>query len=282
MKTSLTFYAPNGIDPFSNFTTKPKAAKVRLLIKALTGAISGGYLDRDLLSGLNHPSVVAGTAYATATVTLATVLAADTVTINGAALTAANGSPTAEQFDMSGTDAADATSFVNAVNVTSTAALITGLVRASNIAGTVTFASSTAGDTVTVAGVTFTAVTATATNVSNEFSIAGNDTADAAALVALINAHPVTKELVFASNSSAVVTVRQLPFGPTAALGLSSSNATRLAVVAMAATGTVLLCARDKGKEGNCMTIASSNGTRLAIGASATRLTGGTDSVLTF
>lgn len=54
---------------------------------------------------------------ATGTVTCANVSAADTVTINGIVLTAVNGgSPTSEQFDMSGTDTADAASLVSTIN----------------------------------------------------------------------------------------------------------------------------------------------------------------------
>lgn len=275
MKVSLTLYVPEvvaGGDPFANYTTRSRSEKVSRLIRLLKSMAGGGILTRNS----RRPSLLAGTAYATGTVTLATVSAADTVTINGSALTAANGSPTAEQFDMSGTDAADATTLVTAINTTSTAALITGLVKASNLAGQVTCASAAVGDTVAIGGVTLTAVAAASAK-ADEFSISGNDSADATALVNAINAHPVLKELVLASAASAVVTVRQLPFDSTSPLVLTTSNATRLAAVAVAATAVVLIAARDKGKEGNCMTIASSNASRLAIGGSATRLLGGTD-----
>lgn len=72
---------------------------------------------------------------ASGTVTCAAVNAADTVTINGVVLTAVNGAPAADQFDMSGSATAEATSLVAAINANATLA---GLVLASNVAGVVT------------------------------------------------------------------------------------------------------------------------------------------------
>lgn len=283
MKASATIYIPEGEDPFVSYTSRPSRAKVRLYIQKLQALIGGGIIARSLNGVATRPTVVAGTQYATAVVTLATVLAADTITLNGSALTAANGSPTAEQFDMSGTDAADATSLCAAINTTSAAALIAGLLRASNMAGSVVCASVAAGDTFAVAGVTFTAVGAASAK-PDEFTMAGNDTADAAALVVAINAHPGTRDLVLASSATGTVTVRQLPFGQwtSTALRMTSSNATRLAVTQFAATAAVLIACASKGKEGNCMTIATSNAGRLAITSSLSRLGGGTSSTLTF
>jgi len=72
---------------------------------------------------------------ASGTVTCASVLAADTVTINGVVLTAVNGTPAADQFDMSGDATAEAVSLVAAINANATLA---GMVLASNVAGVVT------------------------------------------------------------------------------------------------------------------------------------------------
>jgi phage tail sheath gpL-like len=106
--------------------------------------------------------------------------------------------------------------------------------------GTITSAAAAAADTVTINGVTFTA--SSTPSGESEWEIDGDDTADAAALVAKINAH---------SNAliSGVVT---------------ASNV----------AGVITLTAVQKGRTGNCITLASSNGTRLAV--SAARLTGGT------
>jgi hypothetical protein len=88
-------------------------------------------------AGLGSASVRAQVAAvkASGTVTCASVLAADTVTINGVVLTAVNGSPAADQFDMSGNATAEAVSLVSAINANATLA---GLVLASNVAGVVT------------------------------------------------------------------------------------------------------------------------------------------------
>lgn len=72
---------------------------------------------------------------ASGTVTLASVSAADTVTINGVVLTAVSGAPAADQFDISGTDTADAVSFCAAVAANATLA---GLITAANVLGVVT------------------------------------------------------------------------------------------------------------------------------------------------
>lgn len=391
MKASVTVYVPEGVDPFSSLTSRPSRTKVQAFLQLLRAIIGGGILSRSGSGSSTRPSLVVGTAYANGTVTAAAVAGADTVTVNGTALTAtqhhasgtvtpttsgididdtvtingyaftakateaiasghfkadgtdaqcctslaacingstnvlisgivtakasatvvtvravtagsggnsitlassdaqlavsaatlANGaSVAANQFDYLGSNAQTATALAAAVNA-STTALIVNNVRAGNFAGTVTCASVSPGDTVQVAGVTFTCVGA-ASGKLDEFTNITSDTATAAALVVCINAHPATRELVFASNSSGVVTVRQLPHGywTANALPLSSSHVTRLAVVAIAATAVVFLAAIPKGTSGNQATLASSDGTRLAV--SGTRLTGGTSSTLTF
>lgn len=107
--------------------------------------------------------------------------------------------------------------------------------------GTVTCASVSAADTVTINGVTFTAVAGAAG--ANQFSIDGNDTADGAALAAAVNA----------SVTAGITGV----------------------VTAAAASGVVTFTASVPGLVGNAITLASSNGTRLAV--SAARLAGGTN-----
>lgn len=106
--------------------------------------------------------------------------------------------------------------------------------------GTVTCASVQAGDTVTINGVTFTAVSGTPA--ANEFDISGTDSAAATSLAAAIVASvtALVSGYVTATADSAVVTVKSLYYG----------------------------------QAGNTHTLASSNGTRLAV--SGARLTGGT------
>lgn len=97
--------------------------------------------------------------------------------------------------------------------------------------GTVTCASAQADDTVTVNGVVFTAVTGAVTLGDAEFSIDTSDTAAAASLAAQVNAHATASQYVRGSSSSGVVTFRAVPGGTAPdAYTLASSNGTRLAV----------------------------------------------------
>jgi hypothetical protein len=70
---------------------------------------------------------------------------------------------------------------------------------------------SCATDTITILGITLTG-TATPTTVLH-FETDGDDTADAAALAAAINAHPTLKNLVIATSAAAVVTIKSLVKG---------------------------------------------------------------------
>lgn len=124
---------------------------------------------------------------ASATVTCAAVANADTVTVNGTALTAVQHHSRA----------------------------------------TVTCASVQAADTVTVHDVVFTA-SSTPTG-TDQWEIDGDDTADAAALVAKINAHPDLSGIVTAANAAGVVTVRAVEAGTGGdSIVLESSDGTRL------------------------------------------------------
>ncbi len=279
MKSTVSVYLPDGVDAFSHHTSRPKAARVTEYLKTIRALIGGGINSRSSNGVSTRPSLTAGLTHARGTVTAATVLATNTVTINGQIITAVTGTAAIEEFDRSGTDIVTASNLAAAING-SAQTLITGLVRAGNLAGTVTCATALAGSTVKVAGVTFTAVGAASADPTH-FLITGDDTADAAALVVCINAHPTTKQLVLATNASGVVTIRQLPFGPNVGHRLSSSDGTTLAVsgAALAATAVVLVCAASKGVEGNQTTLASSGAT---LTVSAARLTGGTSSTLTF
>lgn len=87
--------------------------------------------------------VSVGDVKATGTVTLATVLAADTVTVDGIVFTAVNGGATGNQFNMNGTDSADADSLVSAINANTT---LDGRVIATNSNGVVTITALDAGE----------------------------------------------------------------------------------------------------------------------------------------
>lgn len=106
--------------------------------------------------------------------------------------------------------------------------------------GTVTCASVQAADTITINGVVFTATNSAAG--ANQFNIGASDTTCAAAIVTAINASTTALIQGFISPSSAL--------------------------------GVVTLTAIPAGVVGNAYTLASSNGSRLAV--SAARLAGGT------
>lgn len=99
--------------------------------------------------------------------------------------------------------------------------------------GTVTLASALANDTVTIGNVVFTAVTGTPT--SSQFKVGVSDTADALSLATQINAKATINTHVSAASALGVVTITALDLGTVGnLLQLSSSNNSRLAVVAMA------------------------------------------------
>jgi len=94
---------------------------------------------------------------------------------------------------------------------------------------TATLASVAADDTITIGKTTLTAKASPSGE--DQFSQASTDTADAAALVAKINAHSVLSLLVSASSALGVVTITSLSKSHLANhIALSSSNGTRLAV----------------------------------------------------
>jgi hypothetical protein len=275
MKSTITIYVPEGEDPFGTFVTRKPREKVNRFAEYLRAIAGSGILGR----AQSRPSIVAGTAHAVGTVTLATALAADTVTINGVAFTAVTGVAGANQFSIDGTDIVDASGLVTSINASVTA-LVSGYVKADNRSATVTLASVTAGQTVTIGGVTFTAITGTSTSLV-QFDVSGDDTADAAALVAKANAHPYLREQLVASSALGVVTLRQLPFGPPRTLGLSKSGAgITVSGATLAASAGVLLAAVAKGQEGNQATLASSSAPRLPV--SGARFAGGVNTTMTF
>lgn len=122
-----------------------------------------------------------------------------TATINGVANT----------VTWATSDANTASLLVTAINVTNIATS-KGFVWASRRVATLTLASVVAGTELVVCGYRFTA-TATATGKPFEFSISGNDSADATALANAINASPGCGDIVRAQAASNVVYVGLSP-----------------------------------------------------------------------
>lgn len=134
-KISVTIDTPAGVDPFS-IANDSKRTKLRAL----------AYLLRNFASAtfLGHPTLRAGTAAATGTVTCASVSAADTVTINGVVFTATAGTADPGEFSIDGDNTADAVSLVAAIN-TSASPIVSNNVSASNLLGVVTLTAKTKG-----------------------------------------------------------------------------------------------------------------------------------------
>lgn len=127
--------------PSNPIKTGDKRGNLRRIANQLIKAASGQSIPAVSMDA-RHSAVAAS-----GTVTCASVAAADTVTVNGLVFTAVNGgTPTAVQFDMSGSDTADAASLVAAINA-STDAAIQGVVTASNVAGVVTITAVVPGKT---------------------------------------------------------------------------------------------------------------------------------------
>lgn len=135
--------------------------------------------------------------------------------------------------------------------------------------GTVTLASATNGQTVTVNGVVFTAHTDT--EAANQFSIAGSDTEDAASLVkAINNSTTAAAREVFATSTDDVVTITARRGGPIGnIITLASSDGTTLAVTGArlenGAVPTVAVVAGGVGTQ-------TGGGARLASGSSGTAI----------
>lgn len=193
---------------------------------------------------------------ASGTITLAAVTAGTVVRVNGTAFTAVSGAAGANEFDIDGTDAQDATALAAAITaaiptiataaaadevVTVTAATEGAAGNAVTIAvddvaatGTITLASVTAGTIIRINGVAFTAVSGAAGE--GEFDIDGDDTADAVELRDAINEHTnaAISGVVTATSNLGVVTVTAVTAGKT-------GNAITIAVDAVAATGSFVL-----------------------------------------
>jgi hypothetical protein len=155
MKTSIVISTPSGQSPFVGKGTGATGRQQIRAAEALLCSVAGqGVRGR----GVYRPTVKAATQSANAlvtaaavanadtvtingtamtaarhrascTVTCATVSAADTVTVNGVVFTAVNGGATGNQFDMSGSDAADAASLAAAINACTTTGVF-GLIEA--------------------------------------------------------------------------------------------------------------------------------------------------------
>lgn len=277
------------------------AAALVACINAQTSALVAGIIEavRPAATGVVNIYAIepgtAGNSY-----TIATSDAVDLAITNDNAGEFAGGAALSNnQFDPMGNDLRTAQSLADAIN-DSTTSLVKDFAKASVRNIVVTCASVAAGDYVELDNIRLKAVVRATDSAGarlqgpdDEWSQAGDNTADAVSLVLCINNHPKLGQKYLATSSSGAVTIRELPPEATTAPKLTSNNGTRLAVSAYASggsttsgtftnNGTVLLAACERGLGGNAVTTASSNGTRLPIGGAAARLLGGTGETFTF
>lgn len=224
--TTFTLTKAGGKNLFAISPALSKRTLIRRFsdeLRALAGGIGGGHGGTQARTTCRY-----GTAPATGTVTAATVVNANTVTINGTILTAT-------QKHSRGT----ITPTVSGIDVDDTVTInTTGILTAKqhNAKGTITAATAIAGNTIVVGATTFTGATGAVTLGAATFSVDTGNNQTATSIAAQINAHPVASLIVFASASSAVVTLRALTAGTAGnAIVLTSSGST----VAVSGSGTL-------------------------------------------
>lgn len=226
--------------------------------------------------------------------TIATSDAVDLAITNDSSGNFAGGAAaTNNEWDHIGTNADIARSICTNLDLSSTAILNKHVTAACRQA-VVTCATVLYADTVTLDSFVLRAIKETTdsggaritTFPDDVFGIGANDTATATGLVNCIKNHPKLRERFFASSSTGTVTIQERPPEAANPPPISSSNGSRLAVTIavnglFADSTIVLIQSVEPGHRGNAVTIATSSGTTLAITGSASRLAGGTSTVLT-
>ncbi len=160
-KISVVINTGNGVDPFSTFTTQAKGTKMRALSN-IALSLAGQQCE--------PATVLAATANASCTATLATPVAANVLTINGKALTAIQ----------------------------------------LNARGTTNFDGAAQNDTMVVNDIEFTARTTPTAGSLVQFAVGVSDTVTAQNCAAAINAHPDLAGVVTALGAAGATTTGDL------------------------------------------------------------------------
>ena len=219
----------------------------------------------------------------------------DAATLVISAATFANGAAVANnEFDYVGTNETTARALADCINNSTTAAL-SQHVKASTRRAIVTCASVEVGDYVDVDQTRLRAVAETTdsggaritTFADDVWCQASTNTNDGTSLANCINNHPRLRDRFFAVNASGAVSIYERWPEATAAPSIATSNGTRLAVTGSATlfadSAACLIQSLQPGYAGNAKTLVTSNGTRLAVtNDSSGKLTGGASATATF
>ena len=236
-------YREPGTSPYAQYQTG--------VVQASGTITPAAVLAADTVS-IGGQALTAAQRRATGTVTMAAAAAADTVTVGGQVFTAVNGAVVAGQatFDVSGGNNPAAASLAAQVNAFG-GSLVSGIFKARASAAVCTFYAveqGTGGNALTLAsstGVRLAVSGATFANGSaianNTFDMAGTDATTGAAIAAAVEA--------------------------------SSTAAVKQVNAVASAAGVVTVTSKVGGTAGNAIALATSNAGRLAI--SAATLTGG-------
>jgi hypothetical protein len=239
------------------FPVGTNAVSLRHTAVAASGTVTAAAVQVNDTVTINGTALTAKQKNATGTVTCATVVDDDTVTINGFEITFKDTvTDSATQVEIGVDDTATAANLVTFINSTVDDVLLNGVVTAKSALGVVTiraYTAGTGGNSITLAssdGGTLAVSGATLANgaaaANNEFDCVGTDSETATAMAAAVNA--------------------------------STTDIISKVVTGAAASAVVTLTAKPAGHCGNAVTLASSNGTRLAV--SGARLTGGSDTLV--
>lgn len=238
---------------------------LRKVLNALTGVVSGtNKADSWVLLNDNTPqsgtTAAGAAARACAGVVLSGGANAVGIVVNSTSVTAT----------WATSDTVSAGLIADAVNANTT---VNPFVAATKYLATLTLASVTAGQTINICGQTFTA-TAAATGSPNEFSIAGTDTQDAAALAVAINQSSLNCKLV-ATSSAGVVYLGICDNRAARGDELISAAPSTITVSQFAARAACLVFARQPGLLGNCCTATATGTGVTAFSAVSGKLGGG-------
>lgn len=240
--TSLVACINGSTDPLISGVVTASSALGVVTVRAVTAGTGGNSITLSTTDGTD-------------------LAVSDTTLANGAAVGA-------EEFDYVGTNTQTATAIALALN-SSTDSALQYLVEACNISGSFVLSNAVAGN---YAIIRVTGVGEWRFTGGTDWTVTGTDTQDGTSLESAINGANILNRYVVAINTSGTVRIYQRS-GTSVAVTLAAVG-TPITVTAMAARERVLFSALQPGIAGNTVTLASSDGTDLAV--SGARLSGGT------